>query len=194
MHHKITGVILSGGKSSRMGQNKALLKLGEERAIERVARQMKSLFSEVLLITNQPTEYKFLALPTFPDLYNNCGPLGGIHSALVHAQTSKVFIISCDMPMMTAEIIDAILNFPSIRPIVVPVTEGLVQQICGIYSKACLPVLEQMLKGKKYKVMNLLDEMGAEIIEMNKLLPNYNSNSFFNMNLPEDYQKIFKLC
>ena len=69
MYSDITGVILAGGKSSRMGVNKSFLKLGNQTIIERIVDLMKSIFSEVIIITNTPDEYKFLNLPLYEDIY-----------------------------------------------------------------------------------------------------------------------------
>jgi len=75
MYRDVTGIILSGGKSSRMGGNKSLLKIGDTTIIERVRDLMKSLFSDVILITNDPADYKFLNIPIFEDIFKHKGPL-----------------------------------------------------------------------------------------------------------------------
>ena len=75
MYKDVTGIILSGGKSSRMGVNKSLLKIGELTIIERVRDLMKSLFNEVILITNDPADYKFLNIPIYEDVFTRKGPL-----------------------------------------------------------------------------------------------------------------------
>lgn len=85
MYKDITGIILAGGKSKRMGLNKSFLKVGEVTMIERTTELMKSLFERVILITNTPDEYKFLGIEMFEDIYKNVGPLAGIHSGLSHA-------------------------------------------------------------------------------------------------------------
>ena len=80
MYNDITGIILSGGKSSRMGKNKSLLKIGDKTIIERMCDLMKSLFTEIILITNTPDDYSFLDLTVYKDVYKHKGPLAGIHS------------------------------------------------------------------------------------------------------------------
>ena len=85
MYKDITGIILSGGKSTRMGSNKSLLKVGNMTVIERVRNLLQGIFKNVILITNDPEDYKFLGLPMFEDVYRHKGPLAGIHSGLVHS-------------------------------------------------------------------------------------------------------------
>ncbi len=111
MYKDVTGIILSGGKSSRMGVNKSLLKVGEITIVERMSDLMQSLFREVILITNDPADYKFLNIPIFEDLFKQKGPLAGIHSGLTHSSTEENFIISCDLPFITEKMIKYIVDF-----------------------------------------------------------------------------------
>ena len=101
MYKNITGIILSGGKSTRMGENKSLMKLGDRTVIEHTLLLMQSLFSDVILITNTPDEYKFLNIPLYEDVYKYRGPLAGIHSGLINSITEENFVISCDIPLIT---------------------------------------------------------------------------------------------
>ena len=116
MHKNITGIILSGGKSSRMGENKSLLKLGPKTVIEHVVELMQSIFSEVILITNTPEEYHFLNIPMYADIYKYKGPIAGIHSGLTHSNTETNFIVSCDIPLLTSEIIEYVINYRTDKP------------------------------------------------------------------------------
>lgn len=201
MYKNITGIILSGGKSLRMGENKSLLKLGDKTVIENTLLLMQSLFSEVILITNSPDEYQFLDIPMFEDIYRYRGPLAGIHSGLINSQTDDNFIISCDIPLITSEIIKYIVDFKTPHPITVCRADGYVQQLAGKYSKSLLLRIENLLKleedenrdlnqkKRKCKVHELLNLVGAEIIEAEEL-DFYNEGLFLNMNRPDDYKNI----
>ena len=192
MYTDITGVILAGGRSRRMGVNKALLEIDGVTVIERMARLLKEIFSEVILITNTPEEYAFLQLKMHPDIYLNKGPLAGIHSALLNSQTEKNFIISCDIPFMTAEVIKDMINIRTAEPVTVVRADGYIQQLAGLYHKKVLPAAEELLSGeyesKKCRVLSLIDKCGAEIIEADTL-PSCRKDTFFNMNSREDYEK-----
>ncbi|NOX18383.1 MAG: molybdenum cofactor guanylyltransferase [Chlorobi bacterium] len=201
MYSDITGIILAGGKSVRMGENKSLLKLNGKTAIGRTVDLMKSVFENVLIITNTPEEYSFLDLPKFKDIYEYKGPLAGIHSGLTHSKTERNFIISCDIPLMKAEMIRYIVDFKTEKPITVCRADGFIQQLAGRYSKSVLREAEEFLKEnetetrapkqskRKCKVHSLLNAAGAEIINAEEL-DFYDEYLFFNMNRKEDYEKI----
>ncbi|MGQ9798573.1 MAG: molybdenum cofactor guanylyltransferase [Ignavibacterium sp.] len=195
MYNDITGVILSGGKSSRMGVNKSFLKLGNQTIIERIVDLMKSIFSEVIIITNTPDEYKFLNLPLYEDIYKWKGPLAGIHSALVHSKTDKVFVISCDVPLMSREMIEYIINYKSDKPIVFCEAAGYHQPLVGIYSKSILNAVEKFISNEELNNKSFhkfLTNIDAEIIHPEKL-DFYKDELFFNVNRPEDFEQIKKL-
>lgn len=201
MYKNITGIILSGGKSTRMGENKSLMKLGDRTVIEHTLHLMQSLFSEVILITNRPDEYKFLNIPLYEDVYKYRGPLAGIHSGLLNSTTEENFVISCDIPLITKEIIEYIIKYNTTHPITVCRADGYIQQLAGKYSKSLMPKIEALLKieedetrdsnqkKRKCKVHSLLDLVGTEIIEA-KELDFYSDGIFLNMNRQEDYQII----
>lgn len=92
LNKKITGVVLCGGKSSRMNTDKALLKLGEKTIIEIIYKKLKSVFDEVIISANDSEKYKFLDAQIIKDIYKDRGPLAGIHSALKYSEYEKIFI------------------------------------------------------------------------------------------------------
>jgi molybdopterin-guanine dinucleotide biosynthesis protein A len=197
MYYDVTGIILAGGKSSRMGVNKAMLKYEGMSIIEHTAELMRSLFPRVIIITNDTNEYKFLGLEMFKDLFPGNGPLGGIHSGLSHSKTEKNFIVSCDMPLISKELVQFITEFKTAYPITLARAEGHIQQLCGIYSRSVLKPAESLCKNsfspvkneekRRCRVLNLINTTGAEIIESFDI-PFYSDDMFMNMNKPEDYE------
>jgi molybdopterin-guanine dinucleotide biosynthesis protein A len=183
-----------------MGRNKSLLKVGDTTVIERVRDLLKSIFQDVILITNDPEEYKFLGLTMFEDVYKHRGPLAGIHSGLVHSSTDVNYIISCDIPFMTQEMIKYLVDYKTDKKVTIAKAVGFIQQLAGKYSKACVSEAEEMLKEqikaerrddiqrkRRCNVLKLVDRVGAEIIDAEKL-PFYNEDLYFNMNKTEDYE------
>ncbi|MCX6138568.1 MAG: molybdenum cofactor guanylyltransferase [Ignavibacteriales bacterium] len=201
MHSDITGIILAGGRSTRMGTNKALLPFGNATMIESVAKRMVSLFSEVLLSTNTPEEYAMLSLRTVPDLIDHRGPLAGIHAGLTTAATERIFVLSCDMPMITPDIIEFIISYPTARPIVVARADGFVQQLCGIYSKSILPLVQEIIAARKQSVqkekmcpvLELVRKAEGEIIDIESHYNGYRAGSFINVNNPDDVERLAAL-
>ncbi len=204
MYDDITGIILSGGRSTRMGENKSLMQLGNKTVIEHVKDLIQSIFSKVILITNDPEEYKFLNLNIYEDIYVRMGPLAGIHSGLTYSNTKKSFFISCDMPFMTKQMIEYLVKYKTTKAITIAKADGFIQQLCGLYSKSCLPFAEEILstqknsevrandqKKRECKVLGLIDKVGAEIIDAESL-PFYKKDMFFNMNSKSDFETLLK--
>jgi molybdopterin-guanine dinucleotide biosynthesis protein A len=191
----ITGIILCGGKSSRMQTNKALLKLGDKTVIEIVTEKLKSIFNEVLISANDSKEYDFLKLPIVNDIFISKGPLAGIHAALKNSSNEKNFIISCDMPLIPVELINYLINVNSEKSILLPKYNGRIQQLCGIYSKSLVDEIENIFKlsekdkSIKRSVYELIERASIEIIDVDDL-NFYGNNIFLNMNSPEDYELI----
>lgn len=203
MYNDITGIILAGGKSRRMGVNKSLLKIGSRTIIERTVELMNGLFPSVLLISNTSEEYKFLGLKIYKDIYKNIGPLGGIHSGLKHSGTEKNFIISCDMPFVNKSVIEFIINYKTDKPVTIAKADGFIQQLCGVYSKNILPNIETIIKAEKNiegensrqekrgcQVLKLIKDVNAEIIDIASEYEKYEEGMFLNMNKPEDYELV----
>jgi molybdopterin-guanine dinucleotide biosynthesis protein A len=196
MYKDFTGIILSGGKSSRMGSDKALLTVGDETIIERITDLMKSIFCDVHIITNTPEDYKFLNIPLHEDILKNKGPLSGIHSGLHHSLTKENFFISCDLPIISKELIKYIVEFKSDKSIRYCIASGRQHYLAGVYSKNLIPEIEKIIKVSpkqsekkehKFSVKNLLMKIEAEIINVEHL-SFYNDDLFFNLNTPEDFE------
>jgi molybdopterin-guanine dinucleotide biosynthesis protein A len=199
LYPDITGVILSGGKSLRMGFNKSLLKIQGKTIIEYIVELMQNIFSKVILITNSPDEYRFLNLEMFEDIYKNYGPLAGIHSGLVNSSTKRNFIISCDVPLMTEQMIRYLVDYSTYKLITIAKADGYIQQLVGIYNRDIIVTAEDILEKEKLveernsdqqrrgcKVLSLVNQVGAEIINTDSL-SFYIPDTYFNMNNTEDF-------
>lgn len=202
----MTGIILSGGKSSRMGQNKALMEIAGVKAIERIVNLIKPLFPKIILSTNTPEEYEFLELDMVKDEFDNLGPASGIHAALKQSTTEKNFIISCDMQLMNTDTIKFIIDYPTDKLIIIAKADGFNQQLAGVYHKKCIPTIEEIAKEEEEeikaenrssdqkkrgcKVFKLVQKMDGKIIDAETEIPNYIPGTFFNMNKPHEYQEI----
>ena len=196
MYSDVTGIILAGGKSTRMGVNKSFLKLGNETIVERITDLMKSTFNEVIIITNSPDEYKFLNLPLYEDIFKDKGPLGGIHSGLTHSKTENNFFISCDIPLMTKEMIEYIVEYKSEKPIKFCEAAGYHQPLAGGYSKLVIAEVEKVISDKNAvtdkSFHHFLKKVDAEIIHPENL-PFYKGVTFFNLNSKTDYEHLLKI-
>ena len=141
---KITGVILAGGKNSRMGAEKGLLEVQGKRIIERIIDELKQVSDEIIIISNN-TSYNYLNYKVYADLIKDCGPMGGIYSALTHSTTKKNIIVSCDMPFITKEILQTIINGAAKCEIAIPKLNKRLEPLCAVYSKSCTRKFEELI-------------------------------------------------
>lgn len=190
----VTGAILAGGQSSRMGTDKALLELHGQRMLERVYRTMADLFGSTLLITNSPERYCFLPCPTAPDRFVGAGSLAGIHAALLHAPTEWSFVVACDMPLLSPAVIKHLCNQREGYQIVVPESQNGLEPLHALYHRSCLPEVEQMLNGDRKRIIELYDRSMTCRVAWHEIAHLAGAEqTFLNLNTPEEFQSLEKL-
>jgi len=189
----ITAFILVGGLSSRIGTNKALLKICGKSLIQRLTELLNSIFPEVVISSNEPELYEFLGKKIVKDFYPGRGPLSGVHSALNFTTSERNFILSCDMPFISLELIKYIIEYKSDASVIIPKAEGRIQSLCGIYSKNILADVELLLVESQEKdtalkgsIHELLSRVQSEIIDVTKM-KFCHPDLFFNINTSDDY-------
>ena len=184
----ITGVILAGGKSSRFGSNKALAMVDGKPLIQHVADLMSSLFPECILITNTPAEYEFLSVPMTHDRYQDSGPLAGIHAALLKISTPRAFVVACDMPNLSPELIQYICNINEQEyEVIIPSPEKGQEPLFGIYHKKSLEVIESYLQQKDFKIISVLEDLQVRRVSEQEILSiTEDLGCFKNINRPTD--------
>ncbi|MBE5800539.1 MAG: molybdenum cofactor guanylyltransferase [Clostridiales bacterium] len=183
---RIGFLLLSGGRSKRMGSHKALLEIDGRTLLETVALAGDG-FEERILSVNDP------AIPTpkgyvrCEDIYPGCGPMAGIHAALAMTDCDALVVAPCDAPHYCKELAQFLADQyePELDALVLLDGEGRAQPLSGVYSRSCLPVLEAHLKNDKLKIMRMLEDMRLKKIA----LPDYlNGRVFDNLNTPDDLQ------
>ncbi|GAV24578.1 molybdenum cofactor guanylyltransferase [Carboxydothermus islandicus] len=189
----LTVAILAGGKSSRMGQNKALLPLGPMKIIEHLVTNLRPIASELLLIANTD-EYAFLNLPVYRDRFPGQGPLAGIETALRFAVNEKVYITACDLPLLPAEIPMFLAENTEDNDVTVLAYKGKIEPLIGIYRKSIYPVVEKHLILQKNKIIDFYPQVKVRIINFEQLPENLQREEFLlNVNTPADYEKLLKI-
>jgi molybdopterin-guanine dinucleotide biosynthesis protein A len=183
---EIAGVILAGGRSRRMGCDKALLMIGGEPVILRIARALSSVFHEVLISAGDSRRYSSLGIPVIADIFKEAGPLSGIHAAL-SLLGKDIFVVPCDKPLITPELISSVLSL-SIPNRITIVTDGFsIHPLLGIYPKVILPDLNRYLEGGGRRVFGFLEDPGipVSIVDLSGM-----KDLLKEMNYPEDYISI----
>ncbi len=190
---EVTAIILAGGRSSRMGRNKALLEIGGERIVDRTVSLFKSLFKEVILVTNTPDEYAYLDVRTVTDLYPGKGSLGGIYTGISYASYDYSFIASCDMPFLNSELIEFIISLKGNYDLVVPKLRDGYEPLHAVYSKNCLKPIETVMDKGDLRIIGFYSEVKIREVSEEELAPFISAPSpFININTPEEYKAISK--
>jgi len=188
---KISGIVLGGGQSQRMGRDKRRLHWEGEPFLDRVCRLMSTLFEEVLVVTAQE-DYDCSHLPVrlVTDKIPLKGSLGGLYTGLMEAKNTLTFVVACDMPFLLKESISRLCLLPLSDVLVVKLSNGL-QPLHARYSKRCAPIIEQMIQEGDLKIQNLVAQPGltVEIIQetlFDDIDPH--RQSFMNINTPADLE------
>lgn len=189
----VTGIILAGGKSSRMGKNKALLEIGGERIIDKAVSLFKSLFKEVILVTNTPEEYAGLDVKVVTDIFPGKGSLGGIYTGMVYASCDYSFVVSCDMPFLKRELIEYLIDIKDGFDVVVPRLRTGHEPLHAAYSKECLKPIEALIKKDDLRIIGFYPKVRVKEVLEDELAPFISEPSpFININTPGDYLAVFK--
>ena len=188
----VTGVILAGGSSSRMGRNKALLEVDGVPMVTRIYRTLAGLFHEVIVVTNSPLDYDVLPCRKVPDIYLDTGSIAGLHSALVHSSSAHSFVTACDMPYIEPDLIRYLCDMRmGDHDAVVPFSEGGQEPLHALYSSACRDVFEDAIRQGERKILDILGRMNIRQVSCDELKSAGGGMlSFLNVNTPEEYEKI----
>ena len=183
--HTLSAAILAGGRSSRMGRNKALLRLNGRTLIEHVVQAARSVTDNIFLVTNQPDDFAFLQRPMYPDIIPNLGPIGGILTALHHCKTQHCLILACDLPFITPDALEALVRRTRAhdRGAVLDVGRG-PEPLCGIYPAAALAEVQARIDSGELKLQKLLDRLGVNVVDWHR----DRDRVLFNVNTQDDFK------
>lgn len=186
----VTGLVLAGGKSERMGRPKAFLPFQGTSMIEHVLGIMRGLFNEIFLVANEPAEFETLGVDVVKDILPYRGPLGGILSGLLVSSNPHAFVIACDMPLMQKRMMREIASRRHGNDVVVLAHHQGIEPLVGVYSKNCIKQLEESLFAGDVSVQDFLGGLKAEIFQYKDeaskdILPPY-----FNIDTPQDYSRV----
>lgn len=184
---KITGIILAGGNSSRMGTDKALIPFKGVHLIEYSLSLMKNLCHHIIISANNPN-YTNFGFPVVHDNFKGIGPLAGLEACLRYSQTRINLVVSCDTPFINSDLFRNILDYTEAYDAIVPVlNDGKIEPLIGFYSKDILSQLVLQIKKGDYKMQNLLKLINTKYITL------INDNLLHNLNTPEDLIRIEQL-
>lgn len=182
----MTGVVLAGGKSSRFGQDKGLYPFRGKPLAYHALNIVRPHCRELLISANDHAEaYNQPVVHTIQDIYPDCGPLGGIHSALYHAEHRYIAIISCDSPFIPSEIYDFLYQNMGDHQCIMPAHNHFIETMCAIYTKDSLSVIEKAIRSGTYKIIEAVKQLNCHYLNIERT-PFYYPDIFHNINYPED--------
>lgn len=192
---KAAAIILSGGKSSRMGTNKALLKLNEKTTIERMIDHLQGYFEDIILVTNDLESYQFLGVKMVSDHFVEKGPLAGFHAGLLASDCDVNFIVACDMPFVSGELASALVNQIGDYDALIPVINGKQQPLCSIFQKKTVNKIEECIENGQLRIKHLFEHLNVRYVTERDLQAHSHLDMervFFNMNHPHEYEEAKK--
>jgi molybdopterin-guanine dinucleotide biosynthesis protein A len=196
---EISCIILAGGKGQRLRGDKARELVRNRSLLEWVVFNLSSLSNDITVVIAQGQSLDLSAkcpeLKIVTDIYPGKGPLGGVYTGLTMSNSLYNLVIACDMPFVNRALLRYMMRVRSNFDLIVPRLAGMVEMLHAVYSKNCLPVIEDMIKQEDLAVSHILNNVNVRYVEINEI-DRFDPNhiSFFNVNLVADLVKARKLA
>jgi molybdopterin-guanine dinucleotide biosynthesis protein A len=187
----MTGIILAGGKSRRMGENKAFIDASGVPLFERVYSVFKELFRDIIIVTNDVRPFERYGAHLQQDILQDKGPLGGLYTGIIHSTTYHAFCIACDMPFLNPAVIKYMVKERNAYDVIVPKTRDGLHPLHAIYSKKCLTPMRRLLDRGDLKIVNFFPHVEVRYVgetEIRKFDPHM--RSLMNVNTAEEMKQV----
>lgn len=187
----VTGIILAGGLSRRLGRDKAVEPIDGQPLVGRVMDALSGIADELVVVVNTPQRGRELPLRDSAvvavDIYPNAGSLGGIFTGLSSASNQWGIVVACDMPFLNLDLLSYLLSFRESHDAVVPVLDGRPEPTHAAYSKVCLSAIEARLEADDLKIARFFDDVRVKYVSQRRVEEiDPRRRSFFNVNTEED--------
>ncbi len=192
----MTGLIIAGGKSRRLGIDKRFLDIGGRTCLQRVLDAYQGIFDEILIAADAVEPFQSLGVRVVVDIIPGRATLGGLYTGLHYAAGERVFAAAGDMPWLNPAAIRIVLDQACSGDIVIPDVEGQLQPMHAVYAKACLPSLRTLIEAGTLKVQDLCKcpELRVQRIPQSAFTAvDPELRSFFNINTPDDLAQAIKM-
>jgi len=189
----LSGIVLAGGQSRRMGRNKALLELEGQTLIARVLERLSPLCDELIISANDVELYADLPAQVVPDLIAGRGALSGIHAGLATMRHDKAVVVACDMPFLSLSLLRYMVVMSSGYDVVAPRVDGFFEPLHAVYSARCVePIAQLIAKGPRrvvdlYRQIRLREVTKADVQLFDAAL------SFVNVNTHKEWAEVQRL-
>jgi molybdopterin-guanine dinucleotide biosynthesis protein A len=189
-------VVLAGGRSSRLGRDKAFLPLAGRPLVVHTATNLASLSDDLVIVANDLERFEPLALPArlVPDEVAGQGSLMGIYSGLRAARHASALVVACDMPFLSLPLLRYMLSLAGDHDVVIPRLQGLVEPLHAVYGRSCLPFMGQALDQGRRQITTFFDQVRVRFVEedeIDRFDPLH--RTFLNVNTLEDWEQAQRL-
>lgn len=189
-----TAVVLAGGKSERMGRDKARLSWGATTLLEHVCGLVRPLVDEVVIAVDAPGRFPELTEKVVADLVPGAHALGGLHTGLKSAEYEHAFVCGCDAPFLNPSVIELLFSEAGYCDLVVPSVNESLQPLHAVYAKSALRTIELQLRDRKLGLKALATKLKAKVVEADTIgALDPGLLSFVNINTPADYEAALSL-
>ena len=185
---EFSGFVLAGGRSRRMGSNKALLPLAGRRLVDRAIDLLEPHVQEIFVV-GPPEVFPLLHVPVHPDEVRQAGPLGGILTGLRHTRHERSLVLGVDLPFLNGDVLDRVLSASEGYDMTVPRIGEISETLCAVYSKRCITPIEALLMAGHKSVQELMDRVSLRIVPEEDFQEMGGAEAFFNINTREDYEQ-----
>jgi molybdopterin-guanine dinucleotide biosynthesis protein A len=186
----VTGVILVGGQSRRMGRDKAFLQIAGKTLFEQVLAVFKASFDRIVLVGGRAERFAGYGIPVLPDIYPGSA-LGGLYTGLWHAETEYIFVSSCDLPFPNRELLFYLCSLRDGFDAVVPNPAHGFEPLFAAYEKSCLGPMREFLENGNFCAYAYYPQIRARYVRDAELAHiDRDGRSFLNVNTPEEFERI----
>lgn len=202
MSEAVSVLLLAGGRSRRMGQDKVWMMLDGQPLIERAARRVLPLAGEIIFSSNEPDRFAALMarLPAparvIADLYPGAGPLAGLQAGLSVARYELTLALAADMPFVNLDVVRHLLDRSGGYDVVMPslspheAMQPIREPLHSLYRRTCLPAMIERLEAHDYQAFSFLPAVRTRYVHVDEIRAiDPNLWSFFNVNTPLDWQR-----
>lgn len=191
---RTSAVLLAGGRSRRMGRDKACLPFGEGVLGGRVHTALRQVFEEVVVVTDRPEAFPVAGARCVPDGHPGRGPLEGLASGLAAVRADRVLLAACDMPFLPEALLRFLAAQPDVADVIVPCGPSGREPLLALYHRRLLPALHVALERGERRMMGFLASSGARLIPWTVVRAyDPEGRAFRNLNRPEDYRAALAL-
>lgn len=192
MESKTSAIILAGGRNTRMrGMDKAFLEIDGRPIIAGIVDKLRPLVNEVIVVTNSPCKYRDFNVKVVKDRMPRKGPLMGIYSGLKNSSSKYNFVVACDMPFLKKDLIRYLLDTKDGHDVIIPRIDKRFHPLFGIYSRRCIPIIEEMLRQDRLKISDIFPRLKTHFV-VRREIEKFDKEllSLTNVNTKEEYEML----